>query len=239
MQKNTSNLTHTSKYRPESFAYSDRALAVPLFTISPILAGISLSKIAKRAIDILGATIGMIILLPVLLAVAIAIRFDSSGPVIYPSRRVGLQGKSFSCLKFRTMVQNAHRLRNELSHLNERNGVLFKIAKDPRITRVGAFLRRYSIDELPQLWNVLIGNMSLVGPRPSLRNEVAQYTKAQRRRLDALPGITGLWQVKARHDPSFESYIRLDHEYVDQWSIWLDLKILLSTIGVVLRGTGT
>jgi lipopolysaccharide/colanic/teichoic acid biosynthesis glycosyltransferase len=145
----------------------------------------------------------------------------------------------FNCYKFRTMMQDADSMRGHYAHLNERHGILFKIAKDPRVTKIGAILRKYSVDELPQLWNVLCGEMSLVGPRPSIRSEVAQYKTAHLRRLDAVPGMTGLWQVEARRDPSFESYVRLDSEYVREWSIWLDLKIILRTANVVLKGTGT
>jgi lipopolysaccharide/colanic/teichoic acid biosynthesis glycosyltransferase len=137
------------------------------------------------------------------------------------------------------MVQDADKRKAELAHMNERDGVLFKIANDPRITRVGTWLRKYSLDELPQFYNVLKGDMSLVGPRPPVASEVEQYDLAHLRRLNVLPGITGLWQVEARQDPSFDSYISLDTAYVENWSFWLDLKILARTVGVVLNGTGT
>jgi lipopolysaccharide/colanic/teichoic acid biosynthesis glycosyltransferase len=137
------------------------------------------------------------------------------------------------------MVDNAGAMQEKLAHMNERNGVLFKISKDPRITTVGAFLRKYSLDELPQLWNVMHGDMSLVGPRPSISSEVAQYEAHHLRRLDAVPGITGLWQVEARQDPSFETYISLDSKYVNHWSLGMDLRILLRTVTAVLRGTGS
>ena len=137
------------------------------------------------------------------------------------------------------MVKDADKRKAELEHMNERDGVLFKIANDPRITRVGAWLRKYSLDELPQFYNVLKGDMSLVGPRPPVASEVEQYDLAHLRRLNVLPGITGLWQVEARQDPSFDSYISLDTAYVENWSFWLDLKILVRTVGVVLNGTGT
>jgi lipopolysaccharide/colanic/teichoic acid biosynthesis glycosyltransferase len=136
------------------------------------------------------------------------------------------------------MVINADKLREDLAHLNEREGVLFKISNDPRITKVGAILRKYSLDELPQLLNVLIGDMSLVGPRPPMAAEVEQYDIAHLRRLDVLPGMTGLWQVEARQDPSFDSYISLDTAYVENWNLLLDLRILARTIGVVVGGTG-
>ncbi len=134
---------------------------------------------------------------------------------------------------------DADKQREGLSDRNERNGILFKIANDPRITRVGRFMRKYSLDELPQLYNVLRSEMSLVGPRPPVASEVEQYDLSHLRRLDVLPGMTGLWQVEARQDPSFDSYISLDTAYVENWNLWLDVKILVRTIGVVLSGTGT
>jgi exopolysaccharide biosynthesis polyprenyl glycosylphosphotransferase len=197
------------------------------------------SKFFKRLLDCLGAGIGLALLSPLFAVLALAIKLDSSGPVFYSSERVGLKGRIFRCNKFRTMVQNAHELRSQIKHLNEREGVLFKIAKDPRITRLGRILRKYSLDELPQFWNVLRGDMSLVGPRPPIGDEVAQYRIDQFCRLEVLPGITGLWQVEARSNPSFESYIELDRKYVNNWSIWFDLKILWRTMSVVLGGTGT
>jgi lipopolysaccharide/colanic/teichoic acid biosynthesis glycosyltransferase len=137
------------------------------------------------------------------------------------------------------MVSNADKLKAELEHMNERKGILFKIARDPRITRIGSWLRKYSLDELPQLYNVMRGDMSLVGPRPPIASEVEQYELSHLRRLDVLPGLTGLWQVEARQDPSFESYISLDTAYVENWSLILDLKILIRTVGVVITGTGS
>ena len=136
------------------------------------------------------------------------------------------------------MIQYADSAQGRLAHLNERQGILFKIAKDPRVTSVGAFLRKYSVDELPQLWNVLKGDMSLVGPRPSISSEVSQYRTAHLRRLDVVPGMTGLWQVEARQDPSFEMYVSLDSRYIRDWSIWLDFTILARTLAVVFKGTG-
>jgi lipopolysaccharide/colanic/teichoic acid biosynthesis glycosyltransferase len=137
------------------------------------------------------------------------------------------------------MCTNADKLKEDLKDRNERDGILFKISNDPRITRVGRFLRKYSLDELPQFYNVLRGDMSLVGPRPPLASEVEQYDIAHLRRLDVLPGMTGLWQVEARQDPSFDSYISLDTAYVENWSLWLDMKILVRTVGVVFSGTGS
>jgi len=193
----------------------------------------------KRALDIVLASVALLVTSPVMLAIAIAVRMDSKGPIFYGAERIGRKGRTFCCYKFRTMVQDADKLKAELEHMNERDGILFKIANDPRITRVGAVLRKYSLDELPQFYNVLRGDMSLVGPRPPMAAEVEQYDLAHLRRLDVLPGITGLWQVEARQDPSFDSYISLDTAYVENWSLWLDLKILARTVHVVLSGTGT
>jgi exopolysaccharide biosynthesis polyprenyl glycosylphosphotransferase len=193
----------------------------------------------KRGMDILLANLTLIVLSPVLLAIAIAVKLDSHGPVFYSSERIGKKGRVFRCIKFRTMVRDAEMRRADVMHMNERDGVLFKITNDPRITRVGRFLRKYSLDELPQFFNVLRGDMSIVGPRPPLASEVREYKLSHLRRLDVMPGITGLWQVQARQDPSFDNYISLDVTYVDNWSIWLDIQILVRTVGVVLAGTGS
>jgi exopolysaccharide biosynthesis polyprenyl glycosylphosphotransferase len=195
--------------------------------------------LVKRVLDITVSTIALVVGLPVMLAIAIAVRMDSEGTTFYKAQRIGRKGRAFSCYKFRTMVHNADKLKAELEHMNERDGVLFKIANDPRITRVGRVLRKYSLDELPQFYNVLKGDMSLVGPRPPMAAEVEQYDIAHLRRLDVLPGITGLWQVEARQDPSFDSYISLDTAYVENWNLMMDLRILARTVGVVLSGTGS
>jgi exopolysaccharide biosynthesis polyprenyl glycosylphosphotransferase len=195
--------------------------------------------LVKRVLDITVSTVGLVVGAPVMLAIAIAIRMDSEGKILYKAQRIGRKGRAFPCYKFRTMVHNADQLKAELQHMNERDGVLFKIAKDPRITRVGRVLRKYSLDELPQFYNVLKGDMSLVGPRPPMAAEVEQYDLAHLRRLDVLPGITGLWQVEARQDPSFDSYISLDTAYVENWNLLMDLRILARTVGVVLSGTGS
>lgn len=193
----------------------------------------------KRVIDTVVSGIVLVVLWPLFVILAVAIKLGSRGPVFYKSKRVGRKGSLFTCYKFRTMVANAEQLKEQLQHLNQRsNGMLFKIANDPRINRVGKFLRRYSLDELPQLWNVLRGDMSLVGPRPPLPSEFNQYSLEHLRRLDVRPGITGLWQVTARQDPSFESYMALDLKYIEGWSLWLDLKILVRTIPAVLRAEG-
>jgi len=195
--------------------------------------------LVKRALDLTLATAGLIVLSPLLLAIAIWVKLDSPGPVFYRAKRIGRKGRTFDCYKFRTMVTNADKLKADLEHMNERKGILFKIVNDPRITRCGAKLRKYSLDELPQLYNVVLGDMSLVGPRPPIASEVEQYELSHLKRLDVLPGLTGLWQVEARQDPSFDSYISLDTAYVENWSLALDLKILARTVGVVIMGTGS
>jgi lipopolysaccharide/colanic/teichoic acid biosynthesis glycosyltransferase len=167
------------------------------------------------------------------------IKLDSPGPAFYISQRIGKKGRSFSCFKFRTMVVNADNLKSSLSAHNERSGPLFKIRNDPRVTTLGRYLRKFSLDELPQLLNVIKGDMSLVGPRPPIASEVERYELEHLRRLEVLPGLTGLWQVRAREDPSFDQYVTLDITYVETWSFWLDLKILARTAEVVFRGTGS
>jgi exopolysaccharide biosynthesis polyprenyl glycosylphosphotransferase len=193
----------------------------------------------KRMADLAFSILVLILFSPLLLLIAIAIKLDSPGPVFYLSQRIGKKGRVFRCIKFRTMVHNAEIQRDGMMHMNERKSVLFKISGDPRITRLGRFLRKYSLDELPQFLNVLRGEMSVVGPRPPIGSEVQEYQLSHLRRLDVSPGITGLWQVQARQDPSFDSYISLDVTYIDNWSVWLDIQIILRTIGVILAGTGT
>ncbi len=198
----------------------------------------ALALMLKRGLDMVASAAALLILSPLFAVVALTVKLDSDGPMFYTSDRVGRKGRIFGCHKFRTMVSNADQLRAKLQHLNERDGILFKIDNDPRITRVGRVLRKYSLDELPQLWNVLKGDMSLVGPRPPLASEVQQYELDHLKRLDVMPGITGLWQVEARTSPSFASYIALDIEYVDRWNLFLDFRILLKTAAVVVAGTG-
>jgi lipopolysaccharide/colanic/teichoic acid biosynthesis glycosyltransferase len=193
---------------------------------------------AKRGFDIVFSLLALVFISPVLLLLAILVKLDSEGPVLYVSERIGRDGRRFRFLKFRTMVKDADSLRGSLLHLNERQGNLFKMSNDPRVTRLGRFLRRYSLDELPQFFSVLTGHMSVVGPRPCLASEYARYTKKQRRRVEAVPGITGLWQVQARTNPSVEAYFNLDLYYVENWSLGLDMKILRKTLRVVLDGTG-
>jgi len=198
-----------------------------------------IALLLKRFVDIMLSSTILIVISPLLLAIAIAVKMDSPGPIFYRSERIGKKGHVFCCIKFRTMVRDAEKRRADVMHMNERDGVLFKITNDPRITKLGRFLRKYSFDELPQFFNVLRGDMSIVGPRPPLACEVQEYKLNQLRRLDVNPGITGLRQVQSRQDPSFDSYISLDVTYIDNWSVWLDIKIILRTIGVVLAGTGT
>jgi exopolysaccharide biosynthesis polyprenyl glycosylphosphotransferase len=198
-----------------------------------------LGFLLKRVIDVVFSCLLLLFLAPLLLLVAIAIKLESNGPVVYASERIGKKGRVFRCYKFRTMVKDAEKRRAEIMHMNERDGVLFKVKNDPRITRIGRILRKYSFDELPQFFNVLRGDMSVVGPRPPIASEVMEYKLSHLRRLDVMPGITGLWQVQGRQDPSFDSYVSLDVTYIENWSIWLDLKIIVRTVGVVFSGTGT
>ncbi|PYT76118.1 MAG: hypothetical protein DMG40_26860 [Acidobacteria bacterium] len=198
-----------------------------------------LGRFFKRFLDLLLASIALVLLWPLMLVIAIAVSLESPrGPVIFASLRVGKRGVLFSCYKFRTMIPGANGLRRKLRHLNQRRGPFFKIADDPRVTRLGRFLRKYSLDELPQLWNVLKGDMSLVGPRPHPVEDVAQYGPGHEQRLEVTPGITGLWQITARQDPSFETCMLLDVGYIRRWSLLLDFKILLRTIPAVLAGEG-
>jgi len=192
----------------------------------------------KRIIDVVGASLGLILAAPLLALAAFWIRLDSRGPVLYAGLRVGKKGKKFRCYKLRTMVEDADSQKEKLRGGNERNGPFFKIKNDPRVTRCGRWLRKYSIDELPQLVNVLRGEMSLVGPRPHPVDDYERYGLEHLRRLDVKPGVTGLWQVKARRDPSFETAMTLDLDYIENWSLWMDIKILTRTLRVVRRGDG-
>src|SRR4051794_201256 len=197
-------------------------------------------RMLKRTFDILASGLGLLAISPILIASAIAVKLDSRGPVFFRQARQGRGGREFRIVKFRTMVADAEAKRFELEHLNtmEGGGPLFKIADDPRITRVGAFLRKWSIDELPQLWNVLRGEMSLVGPRPFVVHESEQITGWASRRLETTPGITGLWQVLGRNDIPFEEMVKLDYVYVTNWSLWWDIKILVQTLPTVLKRQG-
>ena len=217
--------------RVKSFG-SHGALSFAMVQHSPAELGV------KRVIDITGAAAGLLISAPLLLLAAVAIKLSSRGPIIFPQIRSGLYGRPFVMYKLRTMVCGAAEKQEEVLHLNEMGGPVFKIRNDPRVTRVGRFLRIFSIDELPQFWNVLVGDMSLVGPRPPLPAEVAQYKTSERRRLSMRPGLTCLWQVSGRHALDFDEWVRLDLEYIDTWSLGSDLKILAGTVPVVLKGTG-
>jgi exopolysaccharide biosynthesis polyprenyl glycosylphosphotransferase len=193
----------------------------------------------KRALDLVGALALLVVTAPILLAVALAVKLEDGGPVFFRQVRVGKDGRHFVIFKFRSMLQNAEALKAQLLAQNEmRDGILFKIRKDPRITRVGRLIRKLSLDELPQLFNVVRGDMSLVGPRPPVPSEVARYDPAHRRRLSATPGITCLWQVSGRNEIDFQGQVRLDVQYIERQTLGLDLAILLRTIPAVISGRG-
>jgi exopolysaccharide biosynthesis polyprenyl glycosylphosphotransferase len=192
----------------------------------------------KRLFDIAASAAGLIVLSPLLLTVALIIKLTSRGPIFFRQKRVGLHGKPFNMLKFRSMVVNAEELKAKLEALNEQTGPVFKIKNDPRITGIGRFIRKYSIDELPQLLNVLRGEMSVVGPRPPLPGEVEKYAAWQRRRLSVRPGLTCIWQVSGRNQISFEEWMYLDMQYIDNWTLLTDLSLILKTVPVVITGNG-
>ena len=211
--------------------------ALPLFEVKPpVFEGFDF--VVKRSFDFVIAAAGLLLLSPVLLLIALAVKTTSRGPVLHRSLRPGIGGRPFRCLKFRTMYEGAEQLQAELEHLNEASGAIFKIRKDPRLTPVGRFLRRNSLDELPQLINVLRGDMSLVGPRPLPLRDHARLEDWHRRRYLVLPGITGLWQVSGRSDLDFDDMVRLDFFYLERWSVLLDLAILLKTVPAVIRRRG-
>jgi exopolysaccharide biosynthesis polyprenyl glycosylphosphotransferase len=210
---------------------------IPLFYVRRT--GISrFQRTMKRAVDVVGSALGLILLSPVIGGIALWIKRDSEGGAFFTQVRTGRGGRPFVCVKFRSMFVDAEDRRAELEHLSEGPGLLFKLKEDPRVTKVGHVLRRYSLDELPQLWNVLKGEMSLVGPRPALPSEVEQYDDWIRNRLKVKPGMTGLWQVSGRAETSFSDYIRYDLFYIQNWSFSLDLWVLWRTFRAVMSAEG-
>ena len=211
--------------------------ALPLFELKPpVFEGVDFA--VKRSFDLIGAVLLLVVLAPVMGLAALAIKLTSRGPVLYRSMRPGIGGKAFACLKFRTMVSGAEQLQDDLESQNERSGAIFKIRADPRVTGVGRFLRRWSLDELPQLFNVLRGEMSLVGPRPLPKRDFDRLEPWHRKRYLVLPGMTGLWQVSGRSELDFDELVRLDFLYLERWSVFLDLTILVKTIPAVIRARG-
>ena len=236
------NLPALEKLVNESaFSNVDCAMVAgkPMATLSAARQLSLSATLIKRALDIIGGLLGSIISLPVILLVAIPLLIESPGPLIFKQARVGKNGRVFNIYKLRSMYVDAEERKQELIEKNQMNGFMFKIEDDPRITKVGKFIRKTSIDELPQFWNVLKGDMSLVGTRPPTIDEFSQYESRHKRRLSMRPGITGLWQVSGRSEiTDFEDVVKLDCEYIDNWSVWLDIKILFKTVGVVLKGSG-
>jgi exopolysaccharide biosynthesis polyprenyl glycosylphosphotransferase len=216
--------------------YLDRLGPTPMLTFSPTPHD-DIKLMTKRALDIAASLAGLALASPVLALAALSIKLTSKGPVIFRQQRCGLNGRRFTVYKFRSMVAAAESLRGELEHLNVKK-INFKIPNDPRLTPVGRWLRKFSIDELPQLWNVFKGDMSLVGPRPAIPSEVDQYESWQRRRLRMRPGMTCIWAVAGRDKLDTETVMRLDMQYIDNWSLSLDSEILLRTIPLVLLGRG-
>ncbi len=193
----------------------------------------------KQILDVIISTVLLVVLLPVFICLAILVKVTSKGPAFFKWCVIGKDGKPFTGYKFRTMIPNADYLKTDLLGSNEMSGPVFKMTDDPRITKVGKYLRKYSLDELPQLWSVFKGDMSLVGPRPAGPHEWGKYADWQKRKLSVTPGITCLWQVNGRNEiHEFDDWVKLDLEYIDNWSLWLDFKILLQTIPTVLKGTG-
>jgi len=207
-------------------------------TFAPVHHSQSQLKV-KRLLDIAGALVGLVLSAPLIAVAGTMIRITSPGPILFKQVRCGLYGRSFTMLKLRTMVENAEDQQDEIRHMNEMEGPVFKIERDPRITAVGRFLRAFSIDELPQFWNVLVGDMSLVGPRPPVPSEVAEYEHRERRRLSMRPGLTCLWQVRGRNQIGFDEWVKLDLEYIDSWSLSQDIKILAQTLPTINAGNGS
>ena len=195
--------------------------------------GFSFYEVIKRTIDIVCSFVGILVLSPLFIIIAIIIKFTSKGPVFFSQKRVGRNGKEFDMYKFRSMVVNAEELKEKLAAQNEMSGPMFKMKDDPRVTKVGKFIRKTSLDELPQLWNVLKGDMSLVGPRPSLPKEVEQFDSWMFKRLTLRPGITCYWQVSGRNNIDFEDWMKLDVKYVEERNLWIDIKLIFKTVGVL------
>lgn len=193
----------------------------------------TLYKVSKRALDVIASFLGLVILSPILLIVAILIKLESKGPAIFSQSRIGLNGKEFKMYKFRSMVQNAEELKEKLAKQNEMSGPMFKMKNDPRVTKVGKFIRKTSIDELPQLLNILKGDMTLVGPRPSLPREVEKFESWMLKRLEVKPGLTCYWQVSGRNNIDFYDWMKLDLKYVNDMSFWLDIKLIFKTVAVL------
>ena len=194
--------------------------------------------VVKRVLDVVGSAAMLFVMSPILTLVALLIKLEDGGPILFSQERSGLYGRTFRMLKFRSMVPDAEARKADLQHLNEMSGPVFKMQNDPRVTRVGRWIRKASLDEFPQFWNVLRGEMSLVGPRPPIPREVERYERWQMRRLSMKPGITCIWQVSGRNDVDFDTWMRLDLEYIDKWSLFLDLELLLRTVPVVVFGRG-
>jgi exopolysaccharide biosynthesis polyprenyl glycosylphosphotransferase len=211
--------------------------SLPLFELKPpVFEGVDF--VVKRTFDLVGAALLLLVLSPALALIALAVKLDSRGPVLFRSTRPGIGGRPFDCFKFRTMREGAEALQDELEQHNEAGGAIFKIREDPRVTGVGALLRRWSLDELPQLFNVIRGEMSLVGPRPLPQRDFELLDDWHRKRYLVLPGMTGLWQVSGRSELDFDELVRLDFLYLERWSVFLDFTILLKTIPAVFRSHG-
>ena len=228
---------------PDLFQVTKNQVYVDDFNGIPLIStrGVSIqgwNLILKRASDLVLGIAATVISLPLTLLIALAIKLDTTGPVLYSQTRIGKNGVPFRCYKFRSMVVGADSMRPELAEINEATGPLFKVRNDPRRTAVGRLLRRYSLDELPQIINVIRGEMSLVGPRPNLPEETEQYEEWHKKRLTVSPGITGLWQVSGRSDLTFDEMVLLDIYYVENWTITMDIGILLRSLPAVLRGRG-
>lgn len=217
--------------------YSTEICGEPLLTLSPTPRD-AMDLLLKRSLDLSLSALSLLGLSPLFIFVSVGIKLSSPGPIFFKQERIGLNGRKFWLYKFRSMVMDAESMKRDLLHLNEVSGPVFKIKNDPRITTIGTFIRKFSIDELPQLWNVFKGDMSLVGPRPPIPDEVTKYERWQRRRLSMKPGITCIWQIKGRNKIKFDDWMRYDLQYIDNWSLTLDLKIILKTFPVVLTSRG-